>query len=72
MASAQPPGSSLSEDIAKIRSNELLIDDLTKTVKLLEQEKPTQGNINLIHNYKLYILQLETEIKDLRDKLDRL
>ena len=72
MASAQPPGSSLSEDIAKIRSNELLIDDLTKTVKLLEKEEPTQGNINLIHTYKLYILQLETEIKDLRDKLDRL
>ena len=45
MASAQPHGSCLSQDIAKIRSNELVIDDLTKTVKLLEKEEPTQGTL---------------------------
>ena len=71
MASSQPHGSSLQQDLAKIRWNDIIIKDYKKTVKLLEQKPPTSQRIQLIHTYKYHILQLETENKDLRDKLDR-
>ena len=71
MATAQPHGSSLAQDLAQIRWNNIRIEDYKKTVKLLEQKPPTPVRVNVIHSYKYHILQLETENKDLRDKIDR-
>ena len=61
MATAQPHGSSLAQDLAQIWWNNIRIEDYKKTVKLLEQKPPTPVRVNVIHSYKYHILQLETE-----------
>ena len=60
------------QDLARIKYNQMVIEDLKKRVKVLEKQEPNQANINLLQALKLIILQLETEINDLKDKLDRI
>ena len=73
MASVRPHGSDLWPDLAiELKYNHMVIEDLKKRVKVLEKQEPNQANINLLQTHKLNILQLETEINDLKDKLDRL